>query len=592
MAHEKVHVICENLCLEEGMTKEQIEDVFATKTEVEAVASGSPAGIYSSYQDLVDNDPDHSKIYLVSSNGNWYYYGFVTGSGAQWIAGGTYQAAEDSETVNQLEINLNELVNAVADENEQELLYTLTAGRVINASGEIVELSTGYCTTDKIFIGNAIQITLSTAIGFGNLLYAFYDINKNFISGKASSSSGTTTIENEIIMVPDGAKYIAVGSDRWNRNLGLKAFYGYKLKSNLIPRVDVLEEKVEVLTTDKYSEMTLQISNGYYLNSSGILTSTSSGGYKATQYIDISEYDLVKISASGNWSNLLYAFYDNEKNPVSLGTASGNTSTYTIIEDEEVTVPEGAKYLIVCGRSNSVLPVVKYKDGFETIKDWSNKKWVCVGDSLTEINAATTKHYFDYISEKKGNKVFNMGVGGTGYIRGYDNSKAFYQRISQIPDDADFVTVFGSGNDLNIEAMNIFAGKTFDEALGNYTDTETNTICGCVNKFLDNYYLVLPIAPIGIIAPTPWQGYPTTLLTNNRMEKYVEALKQIAEYRGVPFLDLYHCSNLRPEDQTNRNTLFYNSSSLDGNGDGVHPNELGHKIIASKILKFVEQLMI
>lgn len=42
----------------------------ATKTEVQAVASGSPAGVYETVSALTTADPDHSKIYLVTTNGH------------------------------------------------------------------------------------------------------------------------------------------------------------------------------------------------------------------------------------------------------------------------------------------------------------------------------------------------------------------------------------------------------------------------------------------------------------------------------------------------------------------------------------------
>lgn len=59
----------------------------ATKDEVQAVASGSPAGVYATVTALTEADPDHSRIYVVSADGHWYYYG-----NSQWNDGGPYQA--------------------------------------------------------------------------------------------------------------------------------------------------------------------------------------------------------------------------------------------------------------------------------------------------------------------------------------------------------------------------------------------------------------------------------------------------------------------------------------------------------------------
>ena len=68
---------------------------------------------------------------------------------------------------------------------------------------------------------------------------------------------------------------------------------------------------------------------------------------------------------------------------------------------------------------------------------------------MTESNSRTTKHYFGYIAEKTGIKTVNLGVSGTGYMRRKDINRAFYQRVSDIPEDADVITIFGNGNDLS-----------------------------------------------------------------------------------------------------------------------------------------------
>ena len=205
--------------------------------------------------------------------------------------------------------------------------------------------------------------------------------------------------------------------------------------------------------------------------------------------------------------------------------------------------------------------------------DLSDKKWVCFGDSLTEVNNRATKRYYDYISDKTGINIVNMGLGGTGYKDEEDNNNAFYQRILNVPTDSDLITIFGSGNDLS-------------HTLGNVTDTNTDTICGCINKTLDNLFDVYPLANVGIITPTPWGWYPPTD-DENKMAKYSNSLVEICRRRGIPCLDLYHCSGLRPWEESYL-SLCYSKD----NGNSVHPDENGHKIIASKIQHFVESLLL
>lgn len=69
-----------------GVQLTKVLEEKATKSEVEAIASGSPAGIYSTVAALTSADPDHNKIYLVIADGKWYYYN------NGWQPGGVYQA--------------------------------------------------------------------------------------------------------------------------------------------------------------------------------------------------------------------------------------------------------------------------------------------------------------------------------------------------------------------------------------------------------------------------------------------------------------------------------------------------------------------
>lgn len=326
--------------------------------------------------------------------------------------------------------------------------------------------------------------------------------------------------------------------------------------------------------------------DGKYITANGVVADIASYNIYT---VPVTPGVAYKVTAAAYASNYFYGFFDASDNFISGSLASSGTGTKTIV-DEDTTAPANAAKIVVV--SNTASQKVKQVTKYVHKLAWENKKWACVGDSITEINVATSLHYFDYIVDKTGIAIFNMGSGGTGFVRGYNSSNAFYQRISSVPADSDLVTIFGSGNDCNIEAMSKFDGMTWAEALGTYSDATTDTICGCINATLDAYYDAMVTTPIGIIAPTPWKAYPTSKLTNNRMEDYAHALKQIADYRGVPFLDLYHNSNLRPDNEANRNACFYNGTSLDGNGDGVHPNELGHKIISSKIYEFIKTMLL
>ena len=208
---------------------------------------------------------------------------------------------------------------------------------------------------------------------------------------------------------------------------------------------------------------------------------------------------------------------------------------------------------------------------------WEGKKWVAVGDSITERNSKASKQYHDYIAESTGITVVNMGVGGTGYKQLEDTSNAFYQRILNVPTDADVVTIFGSVNDLSY-------------TLGDVTDTGTDTLCGCINTTIDNLYSVLPTVQLGIITPIP-SGYQNPSDTSNQMTQYSAKIVEICRLRGIPCLDLYHCSGMRPWDSAFLEIAHpLNTEGTDR--DKIHPNSTGHAIFAPRIKAFLQSLIL
>lgn len=222
---------------------------------------------------------------------------------------------------------------------------------------------------------------------------------------------------------------------------------------------------------------------------------------------------------------------------------------------------------------SSVVPYSsKYVIAIDNLK-WKNKSWVAFGDSLTEQNAMTTKHYYDYVRDETGINITVMGVGGSGYAKGGTN--AFYNRISNVPITADVITIFGSFNDLS-------SGLS----LGNEDDSGTDTIAGCMNTTLDNLFTAYPLAVVGVVAPTPWQS-ATPLSATSSASQYCALLKRICERRSIPYLDLFHQSLLRPWDASFKSLAY----TKDGGG-GTHPDETGHKLIAPRFKGFLDTLLI
>ena len=472
----------------------------------------------------------------------------------------------------------------------------VTIGYMISSKGEITTHETGGITDYiKVFPGDVIRTT-STWEG------AFFDSDKNYISG---NEFGDTEI-----VAPEGARY-------YRQSINAT----YHLDTSMITINNALPDSyVKFL---EYSEPTKDFADkimlimksstikaddtDFFINSSENLFNKNTvtnkhivddnGNLISHDTGCVSDYISVKADTTyyinQNWNG---AFYDSNKNFISLkdfGLTEFITPENCCFIRLSLNEIHKDSYML------SLTPITTYVDYLDTLRfknnndllsiaqqlldtslflkdDYKGKKWIALGDSLTEANIRTTKHYHTYIAEETGITVVNMGVGGTGYKRQEENNKAFYQRVKDIPNDFDLITIFGSGNDLGLGI----------NKLGNPTDTTTDTICGCINTTIDKIYEVKVDAKIGIITPCPWGNY-NPIDPNNSMAKYSNALVEICKLRGIPVLDLYRSSNMRPWDENFRE-LYYKRDD----GNYVHPDEDGHReFLYKRILSFIQSII-
>lgn len=333
-----------------------------------------------------------------------------------------------------------------------------------------------------------------------------------------------------------------------------------------------LEEGFNSIATPSIEPMDGTETQARAISANGDIYTTGSNNYRISRY-SVSPGKIYLITATTNWGNALWCYYDSNDSVVEVGTVSASGSDDTTIIDGETTAPVGSAFLIIAYNTTVKNGAVKTQTGYTLGAEWRGKKWVCVGDSLTAENIRTTKHYFDYVADATGITTVNMGYSGSGYARLANENHAFYQRISSCPTDADVVTIFGSFNDLG-------AGLP----LGTVNDIGTDTLAGCINTTITNLQTIIPLVNLGIVAPTPWAtAVPDT---SGEDFNYVEMIKAICAKRSIPYLDLWRESNLRPWDADFRELAY----SKDG-GSGTHPDENGHKLIAPRFKAFLETLL-
>lgn len=121
--------------------------VNSLENQITSLASGSPSGVYATVEALTSADPDHSKIYVVTADGDWYYYNNSTSS---WTSGGSYQTSSITEnSISTYQTQFYSTINLLPYNNWVE-------GKVLNVtSGEVQTWATGCYNNSFINVNNA-----------------------------------------------------------------------------------------------------------------------------------------------------------------------------------------------------------------------------------------------------------------------------------------------------------------------------------------------------------------------------------------------------------------------------------------------------
>lgn len=165
----------------------------ASKTELNAVASGSPKNVYPTLNDLKMAYPNgNSNIYIVRDDGNWYYW-----NGSSWLPGGIYQSSYVSSGV--------------------FLENVITNGNFVGTSGwDAVSASNGTLSTlDNELIYSVTGLVASSRVQqsvyspvIGHKYYVKSEINPKYANTSYTAFGGVNTTINPV-------------ADTWNTIKGI-----------------------------------------------------------------------------------------------------------------------------------------------------------------------------------------------------------------------------------------------------------------------------------------------------------------------------------------------------------------------------------
>ena len=138
--------------------------------------------------------------------------------------------------------------------------------------------------------------------------------------------------------------------------------------------------------------------------------------------------------------------------------------------------------------------------------------------------------------------------------------------------DADMVVVFGGTNDYGHATI----------PLGTFDNKDIQTFYGGMHtlcKYLIETYVGKPI-----VFMTPLHRLQEAKLdseVSRPLKEFVDAQREVCEYYSIPVCDLFK------EGGMPGNIWAWCEKYMP---DGLHPNDAGHELIASKLQKFLENL--
>lgn len=401
--------------------------------------------------------------------------------------------------------------------------------------------------------------------------YVFVGLSGNIVVAQVETTTTPVQYTN-LAFTPNeaGTLYINIYSSQIGKAEYL-AIDNSLIKANVLPLDEINSEITSVID---YTEINLgnliepKLLNG----TTGEIANGTNSIQRVSDYIPIVPSTDYLITTQANYDRGMLAWYTSDKIFISGESATTGTSTMTSYLAKRVKSPKNAAYIVIGYIYSNPHPFPALMKGNKAAitKKWEGRKWAVIGDSLSASYTPTAVHYFELIAGATGIGIANMSYSGNGYAKGDGN---FTYQVQNMPTDVDVVTFFGSGND---QASGL--------DLGIASDVGDTTIAGCVNRAIDALYAINPLIPLGIITPTPWKGKMP--YNDGWMESYANLIIDICKRRGIPCLDLYHCSGL----DTNNATVISMAYSRD-NGNATHLNELGHKFITPKIKSFLETLI-
>lgn len=513
----------------------------------------------------------------------------------------------------------------------------IVIGKIFNDDGELTVSNASFMTSGYIEVEEGERYVASAERnGSRNQVIRSYCA---YAEDKTTIVSASGTSQNRgIIIIPAGAKYVRISTYSTNyggSNWQFEKTEGDSTSYEKYHYIYDLSEIVSVQGTNSIKEIvepssiTLNLFNKNVV-SDGIITDTGIkqiSSYKVSDFIYIGNGKRLACSwvTTGPTYPRSVVFYSEDKSTVIAYYTTSPTNNYpdnTFLHALDangrictiIPIPSEAVYVRVSVLATAIdnhmiytlaenelsrpADYTEFSSGYinkanlkieqpNYIRSYFNgKKAVFLGDSITAgYSLASTEKPFPAIVSSNLNMLHvNYGIGGSEiaqFAEGDTTYNPMCLRYANMDNDADLVVIAGGTNDWS-------HGHT---QLGTMGDTSINTFYGALDTMckglLEKYHgkTIIFMTPIKrdygngtetgkeYFSPNPL-GYV--------LKDFVDAIKQVCEFYGIPVIDMYADCSLNPIISVIRNNYF--------NGDGSHPNRLGQMIMARRVTAGIQAL--
>lgn len=528
------------------------------ENQVTSLASGSPIAVTSTSQMT-----DHTKIYVNTTDGKWYYY-----DGDSWEIGGTYQStgiANGSIDIlkldNQLKSNFFNFYGSYLDKGNAYTGYVtrtgvintsdssfsyykinLTAGEIYTYSGRNISQLCGLVVMDNsdnvIYASQTETSTNYTDLIFkanSNNLTAYLSFQNNELTNMTSLNSHTSGLR-KLTNIYNNLKY-----------------------SNAIPVVETIENKYLAASTINTGTSNQSIDLG---NLSGAKTKiyqlTNGHKYKFTGY---------------NYSNICGLLIMGLNRYVYYASSTESAQPKTAFEYTYEAVSDGFIVLSTGDETSMPFTIELIETNIE-INAETNKltglKLGADGDSIMHGNENNNISFANIIAQNNDMTLNKLAYGGgtiaTGTYSGETPRHWICESVLNLDSDCDVIIVNGGINDYG---NRVPLGQLSTDYVSNVDST---TFYGGLETLFRNLLSRFPTKKIAFVTNHNVNNINTQAnAIGVTFKQYYEAIINTAHKYAIPVIDLTKNSQLNTAILSFRNNYTIN-------GDGVHPSTTAYNL--------------